>query len=120
MTLHEIAEELVRGCREEREAANLDRLYAPDAVPVEAVDFGDGRETRGIEGIKGKHAWFNGTFETLEHTASDPMPHGDDRFAAVLTAKTRNRETGAVEDMREVGVYHVAEGRIVREEFFYG
>ena len=119
MTLHEIADELVAGCREERETANLDKLYAPDAVSVEAVDMGDGRETHGIEGIKGKHAWFNGAFEVLEHTSSDPMPHGDDRFAVIFTAKTRNRETGAEEDMKEVGVYHVAGGRIVREEFFY-
>ena len=119
MTLNEIADELVAGCREARETANLDVLYAPDAVSVEAVDMGDGRETHGVDAIKGKHAWFNSAFEVLEHTASDPMPHGDDRFAVIFTAKTRSRETGAVDDMREVGVYHVADGKIVREEFFY-
>ena len=119
MTLDEIAQELVAGCREERETANLDTLYAEDAVSVEAVDMGDGRETHGIEGIKGKHAWFNATFEVLEHSSSDPMPHGDDRFAVIFEAKTRHRESGAVEDMKEVGLYHVADGRIVREEFFY-
>ena len=119
MELQAIADELVAGCREERETANLDKLYAPDAVSVEAVDFGDGREVRGIDAIKGKHAWWNSTFELLGQTVSDPMPHGDDRFAVIFEAKTKNKETGEVDEMREVGVYHVANGKIVREEFFY-
>lgn len=120
MTLNEIAAELVAGCREERERANLETLYAPDAVSVEAMDFGDGREVQGLDGIRGKHDWFDGMYEVLEHSASDPMPHGDDRFAVVFTAKTKERESGKIEDMNEVAVYHVAGGKITREEFFYG
>ena len=38
MTLEEIASELVAGCRENRTQANLEKLYAPDAVSVEAFD----------------------------------------------------------------------------------
>ena len=34
MTLQEIANELVAGCREDRERQNLDRLYALDAISV--------------------------------------------------------------------------------------
>ena len=57
MKLKEIADELVAGCREGRTNANLDRLYAADAVSVEASDMGgQGRETAGLDGIKGKHA----------------------------------------------------------------
>ncbi|KIT16633.1 nuclear transport factor 2 family protein [Jannaschia aquimarina] len=119
MTLNEIAAELVAGCREEREGENLDKLYAPDAVSVEAADFGQGREAQGIEAIKAKHAGWNAMFEVLDHSASDPMPHGDDRFAVIFEAKTKNRETGEVDEMKEVAVYHVYDGRIVREEFFY-
>ncbi|PWJ21012.1 nuclear transport factor 2 family protein [Jannaschia seohaensis] len=119
MDMKQIAAELVAGCRDGRETENLARLYAPDAVSVEAVDFGGGRETRGIDGIKGKHAWWNATFETLDAKVSDPMPHGDDRFAVIFEVRTRNKETGAEDEMREVGIYHVAGGKIVREEFFY-
>ena len=121
MELMEIANELVAGCREGREAENLDKLYAPDAVSIEAFDFsGMGRETQGVEGIKGKHEWFAGAMELLELKVSDPFPHGDDRFAVTFKIKTRNKETGAIEDMAEIAVYHVASGKIVREEFFYG
>jgi ketosteroid isomerase-like protein len=119
MDVKEIARELVAGCREGREGENLGKLYAADAVSVEAQDFGDGREVHGLDGIRGKHEWWEKSFEVLESSTSDPMPHGDDRFAVIFEAKTKNRETGAVDDMKEIGVYHVAGGRIVREEFFY-
>lgn len=119
MKLIEIANELVAGCRESREAENLDKLYAPDAVSVEAMDMGQGREVVGVDGIKGKHAWFDSMYEILSGEISDPFPHGDDRFAVIFQMNAKNKETGVVEDMKEVAVYHVAGGKIVREEFFY-
>lgn len=120
MALMDIANELVAGCREDRETENLDKLYASDAVSVEAADFsGQGRETTGVDGIKGKHEWFGSMFEILDGSVSDPFPHGEDRFAVIFEMKAKNRETGAVEDMKEVGVYHVKGDKIVREEFFY-
>lgn len=119
MTLNEIATQLVAGCRRGETKPNLDLLYAADAVSVEPVDFGGGRETHGLDGIKGKHDWWDGAFEVLGGEISDPMPHGDDRFAVIFALKTRNKETGAIDDMKEVAVYHVAEGKITREEFFF-
>ncbi|APX11742.1 nuclear transport factor 2 family protein [Tateyamaria omphalii] len=120
MSLNDIAKELVAGCREGRETENLDKIYAADAVSVEAMDMGQGRECHGLEGIKGKHAWWDSTFEVIEADVSDPMPHGDDRFAVTFAVKAKNKETGEVTDMNEVAVYHVAGGKITREEFFYG
>ncbi|MEL6517926.1 MAG: nuclear transport factor 2 family protein [Pseudomonadota bacterium] len=120
MTLSEIANELVAGCREGREAENLAKLYAEDAVSVEAADPGGmGREAKGLEAIRGKHAWWESAFEFLEGTIDGPYEHGDDRFAVHFKLKTKNKETGEVSDMAEVGVYHVAGGKITREEFFY-
>lgn len=120
MTLIEVANELVAGCRDGREDTNLGVLYAPDAVSVEAMDMGQGRETKGVDAIRAKHAWWNSTFEVLDASVSDPMPHGGDRFAVIFEVKAKNKETGEVSEMKEVGVYHVAGGKIVREEFFYG
>ena len=81
MQLNEIAQELVAGCREDRARANLEKLYAPDAVSVEAADMGQGREAKGVEAIKAKHDWWESTMEVAEAHVSDPMPHGEDRFA---------------------------------------
>ena len=120
MDMKEIARELVAGCRDGRETANLETLYAADAVSVEAQDFGDGREVQGLDAIRGKHDWWNSTFEVIDASVSDPMPHGEDRFAVIFDVKAKNRESGAIEDMKEVGLYHVSDGKIAREEFFYG
>ncbi|KUF11886.1 nuclear transport factor 2 family protein [Pseudoponticoccus marisrubri] len=117
-----LANALVAGCREGREKENLDKLYAADAVSVEAMAMEEGgsRETHGLDGIKGKHAWWDANFEVLEGMISDPFPHGDDRFAVIFDMKAKNTQTGEVSEMKEVAVYHVADGKIVREEFFYG
>lgn len=120
MTFNEVAAELVAGCRENRTVANLDTLYAQDAVSVEAADMGNGRETHGIAGIKGKHEWWDSAFEVLEANVSDPMPNGEDRFAVIFEMKTKNKETGLVEDMKEVALYTVSGDKICKEEFFYG
>lgn len=120
MDLKEMAEALVAACREGREAELLDTLYAADVVSVEAADQGNGRETVGLDGVRGKHAWWEQTFEVLSADVQGPFLHGDDRFAVIFDVEAKARETGAVSAMKEVAVYHVAEGRITREEFFYG
>lgn len=119
MTFEDVARELVAGCREGREAENLNKLYAKDAVSVEAADMGQGRETVGRDGIRGKHDWFASMYDQVSGETSDPMPHGDDRFAVIFDMKMRKRETGEIEEMRDIGVYTVKDGKIVREEFFY-
>ncbi|SFE21852.1 nuclear transport factor 2 family protein [Roseivivax sediminis] len=121
MDLTAIGKELVAGCREGREAENLEKLYAVDAVSVEAVQMpgSDSRETVGLKGIRGKHAWWEANMEVTEQVVSGPFPHGDDRFAVHFKVKGRDKSSGDGFDMEEVAVYHVAGGRIVREEFFY-
>jgi ketosteroid isomerase-like protein len=119
MTLLEIANELVAGCRENRTRENLDRLYAADAVSVEAADFGGGRETHGLAGIHGKHDWWDGAFIVHGLTVEGPFTHGEDRFAVIFGMDTENKDTGERRSEREVGIYHVKDGRIVREEFYY-
>lgn len=120
MDLKAISEELVAGCRENRTIANLDKLYAPDAVSLEASDpAGMGRETKGLDGIRGKHEWWGDNFEVHSASVSDPMPHGDDKFAVIFEMDTTHKESGQRSQMKEVAVYHVNGGKIVREEFFY-
>ncbi|OSP54485.1 nuclear transport factor 2 family protein [Pseudoruegeria sp. SK021] len=119
MTLKDIADELVAGCRENRTIANLDKLYAEDAVSVEASDpMGKGRETHGRDGIRGKHEWWEATAQMHSASVSDPMLHGDDKFAVIFEMDVTMPESGRMQ-MKEVAIYHVAGGKIVREEFFY-
>ncbi len=119
MSLRETAQELVAGCRENRSKENLEKLYAPDAVSVEAADMGQGREARGIDAIRAKHEWWESTMEVEEAHVSDPMPHGDDRFAVIFRMRAGEKGSGQMMDMEEVALYTVAGGKITREEFFY-
>jgi ketosteroid isomerase-like protein len=119
MTLTEIANELVAGCRENRSRENLDRLYAPDAVSVEAMDMGGGATTTGLAGIHGKHDWWENAFITHSLAVEGPFVHGEDRFAVIFGMDTEDRATGKRSSGREVAIYHVKGGKIVREEFFY-
>ena len=120
MTLSEIAHELVAGCREGRAKQNLDALYAPDAVSVEAEDMGQGRETHGLPGIHAKHEWWESTQIVHSGSVEGPFLHGDDSFAVIFEMDAEDKTTGKRSQMREVAIYHVKGGRIVREEFFYG
>ncbi|SNR98408.1 nuclear transport factor 2 family protein [Antarctobacter heliothermus] len=121
VTLKEIADALVAGCREGHELEILDKLYAADAVSVEAMAMPgmDSPETHGIDGIKGKHAWWSSNFEVLESTVSGPFLHGDSSFAVIFEMKAKHRESGEVSDMHEVAIYTVGGGKIVREAFYY-
>jgi ketosteroid isomerase-like protein len=117
MTLSEIAKVLVDGCRAGRETENLDRLYAPDAVSVEAQDNGNGRVAAGVEAIRAKHAWWEENTTVHSSEVEGPFPHGDDRFAVIFRMDVTM--FGERRRVVEVAVYTVADGRIVREEFFY-
>jgi ketosteroid isomerase-like protein len=119
MTFLEIANELVADCREGRERANFDRLYAADAVSVEAADMGGGRETQGLAAIHGKHDWWEGAFTLHGLTVEGPFTHGEESFAVIFGMDTEDKATGERRNDREVGIYHVKDGKIVREEFFY-
>lgn len=119
MTLLEIANELVAGCREGRERANLDKLYAADAVSVESLDMGGGRETHGLAGIHGKHDWWSANFTVHGFSAEGPFTHGEESFAVIFEMDTENKASGERRKDREVAIYHVKDEKIVREEFFY-
>ena len=120
MALADIAKELVAGCRENRAEANLDKLYASDAVSVEAADMGNGRSMTGLDAIKGKHAWWNANTTVHSVSVAGPFLHGDDSFAVIFKMDVTMKDSGRRDKMEEVAIYHVAGGKIVREEFFYG
>lgn len=121
MELKTIAEELVAGCREGRETENLGKLYADSAVSLEPADQPDGssRVTEGLEGIRGKHAWWAENFIVHSLEIHGPFMHGDDRFGVIFDMDAEMKATKDRHTMKELAIYHVADGKIVREEFFY-
>lgn len=120
MTLQEIADALTAHCKAGTEADALAALYAPDAVSVEATAFDGGdRETVGIDGIEGKHAWWAENFEVHGGSVDGPFLHGPDRFALIFEIDATHKASGQRSAMKEIGLYTTRDGKICREEFFY-
>lgn len=119
--LKEIADQLIENCRTGNEKQGLSDLYDPGAISIEAI-VGPGassRETVGVEAIQGKHEWWANTFEVHASDVEGPFFHGDDRFAVIFSFEATNRETSERTAMKEVAIYTVSNGKIIREEFYY-
>lgn len=121
MDIKAIAEELVAGCREGRAEANLGKLYAENAVSVEAQANPESGSaiTEGLEGIRGKHAWWAENFTVHSAEVHGPFMHGEERFGVIFEMDAEMNATKERSQMKEIAMYHVADGKIVREEFFY-
>lgn len=118
--LMEIATKLVDHCREGTEADGLKTLYAKDCVSVEAASPGGGDvESKGVEAIKGKHEWWNNAHTVHSTSVDGPFFHGKDRFGAIFSMDVTDKASKRRMQMKELAIYTVAGGKIIREEFFY-
>jgi len=117
MNAHAIGQRLAELLRENNNEAIYAELYSPDILSVEAG--GPNAEFKGMEAINGKNEWWHSTFELDSFSFEGPFPHGEDQFAMIFDMATTHRESGAKNEMREVAVYKVADGKIVEERFFY-
>ena len=119
-TLMKLANALV----EANKAGEIDGLlaehYSPDIVSVEAVATGDmPREAQGLEALKAKHAWWEGVMEMHGGETFGPFFFDPDRFAVRFTMDATNTQTGERFQGEEIAIYTVADGKIVREEFYW-
>lgn len=121
MSIKEIGEALVNHCKNGTEAELQNTLYADDAVSVEAMPNPETGKatTEGLDGIRGKHTWWNETMEAVKMNVHGPYPHGDSKFAVIFNGEAKTKADGKAFPIDEVAVYTVADGKIVREEFFY-
>lgn len=118
MTTTEVAHKLVELCRQDKIDEVLATLYADSAQSIEASDMMGSKVTTGLDGIKQKSADFQSSVEEFHSsTISDPIVGGN--FFAItwsLDATFKGRGRMAME---EICVYHVKDGKIVLEQFFY-
>jgi len=119
MTTKEIAEKLVAHCKNGTEAEGLETLYSPSAVSEEAPGSpgAENGPAAGVEAIKGKHQWWDASFEVHSADVDGPYVHGD-MFAVNFAIDATEKASGQRWQMKEVALYHVADGKIVREQFF--
>ena len=121
MSAQEIGKKLVELCKKNQNAEAISTLYADDIVSVEAVTMPGtvDRTTKGLEGVRGKNQWWSDNHTVHSADVAGPYPHGEDRFAVRFQYDITNKPSGQRMKMDEVALYTVANGKIVKEEFFY-
>ena len=120
MDVKEIGRKLVSLVRDGRNQEAIDQLYAETVVSIEAdTPPGEDRKVEGIEAVRKKNEWWQESHEVHSVKAAGPFTHGDDKFAAVFEMDATYLPDDEKHHLHEVAVYTVADGKIVREEFFY-
>ena len=117
----EVGETLVAYCRDGQFLNAIGALYHDDIVSVEAREGDYPAELAGIDAIRAKNVRWLENNEVHSMSANGPMVNGD-RFSVIfdfdITPKS-GPNAGKRFQMREVALYTVHNGTIVREEFFY-
>ena len=74
----EIANKLVAYCKEDNSNACLGEFYSEGAISVEAdvMPGKESAETKGIDGIRAKHEWWETNFELHSSTTEGPFLRG--------------------------------------------
>lgn len=118
MDVKAVGEKLVSLCREGKNMEAIDALYGDDITSVEA----QGNEAmpavmQGIDAIRGKNQWWLENHEIHSASVEGPWVNGD-RFTVMYDFDVTPKQ-GERMQMKEVALYAVEGGKIVREEFYY-
>lgn len=118
MTTQEIANKLVSLCREGKYDIVYTELYSQDASSIEPSGTFWGTR-KGMEAIyqKGKE-WNEMVEEFISGEVGDPIV-ADHFFAVVMKMEVKLKGATQSEKMEEICLYHVENGKILSEQFFY-
>ena len=119
MNTHELAAQFTALCQAGRLLEAVETFYDDSIVSIEALDFLGGRQMQGKEAVRRKNETWLADNEVHRAEVSGPFT-SPERFALVWDFDWTRRATGERVRMKEVAVYEVVEGKIVREEFLYG
>ncbi len=120
MDTMDIANKLIELCRQGKNDESLTTLFADDAVSVEAfAPPGSQQETKGLQAIRGKGEWWRNNHEVHSAVVAGPWPHGN-RFIVGFKYELTFKPSAQKMTMEEMGLFTIENGKIVREEFFYG
>jgi hypothetical protein len=120
MSTEAIAKRLVELCRAGKYEEAQRELYAKDAVSIEMEGLPSGMPVRveGLEAIHEKTRQFQAAIEQVHGSSvSDPVVAGN-WFSCEMTLDITMKGRGRV-PMTEICVYHVKDGKVDREQFFY-
>jgi hypothetical protein len=117
MDTKQLAKQFTDLCAKGEFDAAGQKFWSDDVVSLEAM-AGDMARIEGRKGVLGKGEWWYANNTVHEAKVEGPYVHGNQfvvRFTMEVTPKGGKRTK-----MDEVGLYTVANGKIVEERFFYG
>ena len=117
----EIGKALVALCKENKYLEAIETYYSEKIVSIEGASGEDmPQRMEGIEAIKGKNNWWFENHEVHESTVEGPfVAEGSNQFVVRFTMDITAKAYGQRMQMTEVGIYDVADGKIVQEQFLY-
>lgn len=122
MDTKEVGKKLVELCVSGHFFEAIDTLYGEDIVSIEAAQSPDfPQELRGIDAIREKNRQWSDAHEIHGIRGEGPWPHKD-RFAvrwSMDVSPKHGPNAGQRAPFEEVAIYTVANGKIVKEEFYY-
>lgn len=117
MTTQKIADRLVSLCRRGQNALAQVELYDDHIESIES-HTNRHKKAKGIAKVQRKTAIFFELVQKIHHfEISDPLVAGD-HFCIKISIDVTLRGLGRVQ-LEELCIYHVKDGKIVKEEFFY-
>ncbi|MDH3649900.1 MAG: nuclear transport factor 2 family protein [Saprospiraceae bacterium] len=117
MSTQEVADKLVQLCRTGQYQEAQSSLYGPSAVSIEPEGSPWG-QVEGLEAIQAKaQQWGEMVEEVHSAQVSDPVVSGS-HFACTMENDVTFKGMGR-QQIKEVCVYEVQDGKIVKEQFFY-
>ncbi len=119
MGTQNVADELVKTCSQGKFHEAIDALYAPEIVSMEAAaPPGGSRESKGSEAVQAKARWWAENHEVHSIKVEGPLVAGS-YFTVTFKLDVTFKPDSRRYMMEEVGVYKVADDKVVYEEFFY-
>ena len=119
MLTAEIAKGLVDLCKRGQNLEAVEKYYSKDIISVESASTPEmPAETKGIEAIRGKHAWWYENHEIHSSEVNGPFV-GEDQFAVEFKYDVTHKPSGRRVRLEEIGLYTTKSGKIVHERFYY-
>lgn len=120
MTVTDIANDLVAICKTGDFHTPGEKYWADDVVSVEAGGPpGMDLVSRGKAAAIGKGEWWTSAHTIHSTEVEGPYVNGD-QFTVHFRMDVTFKETGARQQMDEIALYTIKDGKIAEERFFYG
>lgn len=118
MTTQEVANKWTQMCREGKNLDCINELYTEDVISKEMPGVPYGEILSGKQNVWNKNnKWLSGVKEFHTSEISEPVIAGN-HFTVTMKFDITFKEKGR-QQMEEICVFEVKEGKINKEQFFY-